>query len=433
MIAALALLASAPVVTIDGGQVTGVSSKSFRRFLGIAYAAAPIGDLRGRPPRRFTPPPMRQATSFAASCTQGLSPNGFGPWTKEFVVAGAVSNDCLFLNVWAPARARKAPILFWIHGGGFVSGSGSIPIYDGSAFARRGVVVVTVNYRLGEDGFSTVSGGLPNLGALDLLAALQWVNRNASAFGGDPKRVTIAGQSAGAMLVHGLTAMPKARGLFAQAIMQSGLPPEAGPTGARTRLRISPDLPVSPSTVWRQGTGIDVPILVGMTSDETTAFGSGSSTAASPANCGGAATQLKGNGLTLRSAATWCGRRALLEWWEGRAKNRRSPVYAYLFSHVPQGPDAQRWGAFHSAELPYVFSTLGAPSSRPYTATDMRLSLRMIEAWTRFVKGRAPWASLKGREPRLQDFSVQPRTRSIVPAHINRLFGNGDQPSPTLF
>ncbi len=89
--------------------------------------------------------------------------------------------------MWAPAEASKAPILVWIHGGGFVSGSGSIPIYDGSAFARRGVIVVTVNYRLGEEGFSTASGALPNLGALDLLAALQWLRRNASAFGGDPK------------------------------------------------------------------------------------------------------------------------------------------------------------------------------------------------------------------------------------------------------
>lgn len=431
MIVAIALLASTPVVTIDGSSVMGLSTPSHRRFLGIAYAAAPVRELRDHPPQRYRPPQLRRAFSFGPSCSQTLSPNGFEPWTKEFVVSGPVSDDCLFLNVWAPNRAKGAPILFWIHGGGFVSGSGSVPIYDGTAFARHGVIVVTVNYRLGEAGFSQTEKAPANLGALDLVAALEWVKRNAEAFGGDPQRVTVAGQSAGAMLTHTLLAMPAAKGLFAQAIMESGLPPEAGPAGAR--LNLTPDLPISPPLAWHDGAVSDVPILIGMTGDETSAFSVERTSNTTPSNCGRAGPALLASGLTPRAAARWCGRQAIVDWWKDRATSHRSPAYAYLFAHVPPGPEAERWGTFHSAELPYVFGTLRMSSVRPYRHVDYRISRQVNAAWVRFIRGQAPWPKLADKKLQIQCLSTKSRLVPVMPEFVNHLFRASPQSKKTIF
>lgn len=431
MIVAISLLASTPVVTVDGKSVAGISSATHKRFLGIPYAAAPVGALRGRPPQRYHPRQLRRALSFGASCSQTLSPDGFGPWTQEFVVSGPVSDDCLFLNIWAPNRVRGAPILFWIHGGGFVSGSGSLPIYDGGAFARQGVIVVTVNYRLGEAGFAQSEEVRPNLGALDLLAALRWVRRNAKAFGGDPQRVTVAGQSAGAMLVHTLLAMPAANGLFAQAIMESGLPPEAGEAGAR--LRLTSDLPKSPPLAWRDGAVSDVPILIGMTGDETSAFSAEGSANAAPANCGSRGSALLEGGLTPRAAASWCGRQAILDWWKNRAARHRSAIYAYLFAHAPPGQERARWGAFHSAEIPYVFGSLRAASIRLYSRADYRISSQMNAAWVQFINGQVPWPALVTNRPQLQRFSKQSERTEIMPLDMAHRFKEALIEKTTLF
>jgi para-nitrobenzyl esterase len=344
-----------------------------------------------------------------------------------------MAQDCLFLNIWTPRKSGRAPVLFWIHGGGFVGGSGSVPVYDGTAFARRGVIVVTVNYRLGEDGFATQKGAQPNVGLHDVVDALRWVRRNVAAFGGDPERITIAGQSAGAMLVHTLLAMPSAKGLFARAIAQSGLPPEAGLTGTGSRLSLSPDLPLSPQRAWHSGSAIDVPILVGMTADEVTAFTPVDRVSALPANCGGAGADLQERGVNSRMAARWCGVRAVLEWWRGRPEGRLSPTYAYFFARVPPGSEAQRWGAFHSAELPYVFGTLSKPSKRPYTLIDQRISRRMTAAWVRFIRGKVPWPALVGDRPRFQRFSNRSIMTPIMPAAIDQRFDAAPSPKPTLF
>jgi para-nitrobenzyl esterase len=159
-------------------------------------------------------------------------PNGFGPWTAEYVASGAVSEDCLYLNVWTPAKSRneKLPVMFWIHGGAFTQGSSSLPLYNGAALSAKGIIVVSVNYRLGVYGFLAhpeLSAESPehasgNYGLLDMVAALRWVRDNIAALGGDPSRVTIVGQSAGAASVHHLIASPLAKGLFSQAIAQSG-------------------------------------------------------------------------------------------------------------------------------------------------------------------------------------------------------------------
>lgn len=172
---------------------------------------------------------MRQARAFVPNCPQTITPGGLGPWVQEYVPSGSVDENCLSVNVWTPAEAhrKKLPVLVWIHGGGFTPGSDSVPVYDGSALARDGVVVVSINYRLGALGtlgaseFRDAGGG--NFWLQDQIAGLQWVKRNISAFGGDPRRVTIAGQSAGAISVHALMLSPKAKGLFQQAIPQSGV------------------------------------------------------------------------------------------------------------------------------------------------------------------------------------------------------------------
>lgn len=226
--AALALCLATPaaaqdpsVVGAPAGDMRGAVADGVHVFRGIPYARPPVGDLRWRPPSPAPSwPGVREATEFGAACPQPASP---------FADHAAVSEDCLFLNVWAPDQARKAPVLVWIHGGSLVSGASSEAIYDGAGFARRGVVLVSINYRLGALGWlahpalsaespDNISG---NYGLMDQIEALRWVRRNISAFGGDPDNVTIAGESAGALSVLYLMAAPEARGLFHRAIAQS--------------------------------------------------------------------------------------------------------------------------------------------------------------------------------------------------------------------
>ena len=209
------------------------TDKSIAVFRGIPFAAPPVGGLRWRAPQPVLPwAGVKNATEFSASCIQALTPKGFGPWTHEFVTQNNVSEDCLYLNVWTPAKSARdgLPVFMWIYGGGFQSGSAEVPIYDGEGLARRGIVVVTINYRVGILGFLahpelTKESGYKasgNYGLLDQIAALRWIRRNIAAFGGDPRRVTIAGQSAGSMSVHDLVASPLAKGLFHGAIEESG-------------------------------------------------------------------------------------------------------------------------------------------------------------------------------------------------------------------
>lgn len=223
-----------PRLRLSQGQIEGLALPGgVDAFLGLPYAAPPTGERRWRPPE---PAPtwqgLRSARAFGAACMQG-DPKPWGPFTEEFVALQApMSEDCLVLNVWAPRERRggRLPVLVWIHGGGFGSGAGSVPIYDGSGLARRGAVVITVNYRLGLFGFlahPTLSAESPrrvsgNYGLLDLIAALRLVKSEAARFGGAPDQVTIAGQSAGAAAVLDLLAAPDARGLFARAIAMSG-------------------------------------------------------------------------------------------------------------------------------------------------------------------------------------------------------------------
>jgi para-nitrobenzyl esterase len=210
-----------PVVRVRDGAVRGTVSSGVLSFLGIPYAAAPFGENRMLPPQPVQPwDGERDATAFGPTVPKGDYPPQYARLFPEVVIPG---EECLNLNVWTPdVGAAGLPVLVWIHGGSFMNGSSSVGEYDGTAFARDGVVFVSINYRLAAEGFLFLGDGVTNLGLLDQLVALRWVQDNIAAFGGDPGRVTVAGESAGAMSVTTLLSMPLSDGLFGQAIAQSG-------------------------------------------------------------------------------------------------------------------------------------------------------------------------------------------------------------------
>lgn len=220
------------VVTTTGGAIRGKASGRAEAFLGIPYAAPPVGSLRWREPQAaISWRGVRDASAFGPVCQQGV-PAPWGPYTAEFLAAPPMSEDCLTLNVWRPrgAAVKKLPVLVFIHGGGFGGGAGSLPIYDGAKLASRGAVVVTINYRVGVLGFmahpsltaESPLGSSGNYGLLDQIAALKWVRANAVRFGGDAGNVTVSGESAGAASVADLLISPMAKGLFDKAIAFSG-------------------------------------------------------------------------------------------------------------------------------------------------------------------------------------------------------------------
>lgn len=218
---------NAAQVDIAAGALRGSGAGGVDTFKGVPYAQPPIGDLRWRPPQKpqaWTG--ARDATALGPDCMQEKA-----PW-MDAPIRTTPSEDCLYINVWRPAPASQSPhpVMVWIHGGGFVNGGSSPAVFDGSEFARQGVVLVTFNYRLGRFGFfahpalssEQREGPLANYGLMDQIAALEWVQRNIAAFGGDPHNVTLFGESAGGMSILALLASEPARGLFQKVIVQSG-------------------------------------------------------------------------------------------------------------------------------------------------------------------------------------------------------------------
>ncbi|MFY9557575.1 MAG: carboxylesterase family protein [Blastocatellia bacterium] len=215
-------------IKVDGGLISGTAADGVRSFKGIPFAAPPVGELRWKAPRQVIAwDGVRKCETFGPECPQAPYPAGSmyaSPPQKQ-------SEDCLYLNVWTAARAgEKRPVMVWIHGGALTRGSGANRVYDGAAFAKKGVVLVTINYRLGPLGYlahpeltaESPNHSSGNYGVLDQIAALKWVQKNVAAFGGDARNVTIFGESAGSWSVNALVASPLAKGLFHRAIGESG-------------------------------------------------------------------------------------------------------------------------------------------------------------------------------------------------------------------
>ncbi len=316
----MAAAAPGPVVMVTGGRIEGVREEGVQAFKGIPFAAPPLGALRWKAPRPVSPwSGIRRAAAFAPACAQHEAP---------FKLPSG--EDCLYLNVWTGARSARErhPVIVWIHGGGFRGGATAEPPYDGERFAQQGVVLVSIAYRLGVFGFLALpeldrESGHPsgNYGLRDMIAALRWVRSNIASFGGDPHRVTIAGESAGGMAVSLLAAAPAARGLFERVIAESGsafrapryslyAPDQSGPLQTRRfaavqgaallhrlgaadiaaaralsaaailkavqdrgELRVGPVvdgelLPAPNTALYRAGSFNDTPILIGTNSDE---------------------------------------------------------------------------------------------------------------------------------------------------------------------
>ena len=475
------------------GELHGVALKGgVSAFLGVPYAAPPVGALRWRRPAPAASwTGIRDATAFGASCIQFVAPQGGGPYTHEYVTQGPVSEDCLFLNVWTPPHSagERLPILVWIHGGGFTGGSGAVEIYNGETMAREaGVIVITVNYRLGVFGFFSHpelsrEGVNGNQAGYDVVAALKWVHRNASAFGGDASRVTIAGQSGGAAMVNALLISPRARGLFAGAIAESFpvgvLPTDADlPTAQAYGLGLAQRLKASSLAELRaadahqvlakagQGYGfpkcaclfVDGDFLREQTAaafaksrqnDVPTMTGFVAAESPFPTNLAGYPTMAARYGtfsadfLKLCPASTdaEAGQQALVSgrerlllnmerWSAARSHTSRTPMFLYLYDHTEPGPNAAKYKAFHTAEVPYVFGTLDAAPERGFTREDRDVSARMMRYWTNFVKtgnpngpGLPPWRPASGdRQPIVMELGDRWGPLAPIPAPDRAFF-----------
>ncbi len=446
LVAAPLALAQAPI-KVEQGLLQGTSAEGLTIYRGIPFAAPPVGDLRWKSPQPAGKwEGVRKAEKFSPKPIQG-APNS--PNTSE---------DCLYLNVWTPAKSadERVPVLVWIYGGGFGGGSTSDPTHNGEHLARKGVVLVSIAYRVGSLGFLAhpelsaesphkVSG---NYGLQDMIAGLQWVKDNIAAFGGDPGKVTIFGESAGGIAVSMLCASPEAEGLFHGAISQSGgsfgpsrpttFPGEnmrrladaersgvdyaksAGVETIADLRKITPDklpggrgwpivdgrvIPDDQFKLYEAGKYNDTPILVGYNSDEGLSFSREKTPDEFRANVakryGTFAEKLiaayppgkdsvpKSARDLMRDAAfgwqTWA-------WARLQAKTGRSKVFYYYFDQHPKRPEGTPeadHGMPHGVDVPYVFQTLNRNDGR-HTPGDFAISETVATYWTNFAKHGDP-------------------------------------------
>lgn len=449
---ALALLmltvpvSASELVSVTGGQLRGALTQGVHRFLGVPFAEPPVGELRWRAPAPAVPwAGVDAADNFGPACAQSPFPEG-SPYSQKLE---AVSEDCLYLNVWSPnlRPIQNAPVMVWIHGGSFTRGAGSVPSYDGVSLAQRGVVLVTINYRLNIFGYlshpllSAEQGGSSgNYGLRDQIAALRWVQDNIAAFGGDPDRVTVFGESAGSMAVNQLLASPMATGLFAQAIGQSGgnLSPQeelsdghelgeevmqkagveniaalrALPTADVTALfevfeadgkRIRPlvdgkVLPEQALALFKRGAHNKVPSLVGYNKDESSAFAVYPSIPFLFKTQDAFEQGLKDFMGMAAYPFIWAypeqegsqqpylnfWRDLIFGWnmhaWARFNEEAGEPSWLYFFSHVPNNATGKKLGAFHAAEIPYVFGN-GVPDH----PDDKRVQELLQGYWVNFA------------------------------------------------
>ncbi len=430
------------VVKTPSGKVRGRELAGLMIFKGVPYAAAPVGALRWKPPR---PSPrwhgVRDAGSFGAVCPQPKVAPGLGG------LDAPQSEDCLTLNIWSPRTARKAPVMVWIHGGGFTVGSGAAPYYDGSAFARDGVILVTLNYRLGILGFfadpaltaeAPPDAPLGNYGIMDQIAALRWVHENIGAFGGDPSNVTVAGESAGGSSVLWLLACPTAKALFGKAIVESaaawaprltleqweargrqlaaavGL---ADSVRADTLRRVPVETLVNakaegryrpavdgrlfaetPEQAFADGTAAGMPLLIGSNSFEASimkAVGVDQSSllAQTPATVREVYGESGMDDARLAESIYTDGRFGAPARWFAAKMSGMAPAYVYQVSYVISQLRNLAKGANHGAEITFVFET-GSWLERLHGVNlsdeDRRMAHLIHSCWVGFVRHGDP-------------------------------------------
>jgi para-nitrobenzyl esterase len=388
---------------VQGGALLGVAAGDVRSFKGIPYAAPPVGSLRFALPKPVVPwSGERAANDFGPSCMQGPTPRNVLPGSR----GAQVSEDCLTLNVWASQAAKKAPVMVWVHGGGNQNGSSAVKYYDGTAFARDGIVLVSLNYRLGSLGFQPHNGAA-NFGLWDQVAALQWVRKNIAAFGGDPDNVTLFGESAGGQDTLALMTAAPARGLFQKAIVESG----GGGWGPNPKIvqEESADhvgewgvivdghlLKESVMSAFAGGRAVRIPLLIGTNSEEGSLLGL-------DAHSDGLFPQLSRDDLARLKElygphAANDDEFARLVFRDGYFANEArwvasqvnaagSPAYLYRFAYVLSALQARRAGAYHGSEIPFVFDRM--PEVR-LDESDGRVERALHNCWVAFAKTGKP-------------------------------------------
>jgi len=410
------------------------------------------------------------------------------PWSKEFMIQGPTSEDCLYLNVWVPVnfKGRKLPVYVFFHGGGFMEGAGSVDVYDGTNLARRDLVFVTVNYRLGAFGFLAhpelsaespqhVSG---NYGFLDAVASLQWVKENIASFGGDPRKLTIGGQSAGSGLVHDLSVSPMGKGLFRGAVAESGtslvsipmktlaeaekdgvdfansgsahslaefrkLPAEdlLPPPGSPRVLRFAPvidgwAIPDYPLKATQEGKANDVPLLTGMQADEGSGFSK--TYGKMPVDewhkqvqerYGDMAAKFNelypssddaSASMAQKASARERGQAAMYLWCARVFNKQKGKIYTYYFNHAIPWPEHPEFEAFHTGEMVYILSNLDK-LARPFTEVDRAAAATTSGYLVNFVrkgdpngKGLPRWDFFSKEHPATLEISARTRMRPLM-------------------
>ena len=449
------LVAQSPIVNTTAGKVSGVENNGIQVFKGIPFAAPPVGDLRWKAPQPVTPwDGVKKCVAFGASPVQA-PPVPFMCWSEEYLIPKEpIGEDCLYLNVWAPKKSTtKKAVLVYIYGGGFRSGGAGCAIYDGTAMAKKDIVFVTINYRVGVFGFlahpelskESANKTSGNYALLDMIAALKWVKENIASFGGDPSRVTIAGQSAGAFAVNFLAASPLAKGLIHGAIAESGgsiLPSSIRPamhlsqaeaTGidfakslgcnsiadlrkksADEILNANPGaigpfedgyvVPTSMLQTYLSGKQNDIPTILGWNLDDKMIgkpapakqfeedikkqFGANAEKllAQYPATNDAIAAASQGD-LSRDQTFGIQG----YTWASLQSEHGKAPIYVYSFNRkLPPSSPANDFGAFHTGEVPYAYNNLHTVKNRPFTKADFELADQMSSYWSNFAKTGNP-------------------------------------------
>jgi para-nitrobenzyl esterase len=473
------------VIPTEAGLVSGIKTDDITVYKGIPFAAPPVGDLRWKAPQPVKHwDGVRKCVAFSASPMQS-KPVPFMVYTSEFLIPEApISEDCLYLNVWTGAKTKtdKRPVFVWIYGGGFTSGGSACAIYDGEAMAKKGIIFVSVNYRVGAFGFfahreltkeanGKASG---NYALLDQVAALKWVKRNIAAFGGDPDNVTIGGQSAGSMSVNCLVASPLTKGLFKRAIAESGSMVVKNPLLASNTLEAAEAqgtklaekaraktlaemralpaevvlkkfqgpfapivdgyvLPQSVPDIFAANKQNHVALITGWNDDE---FGGQNKNKEdfkkwAQAQYGPDAEKFlksfpAGTDEQAKDSQDKLARDQIFavagfKWAALQSKYPNSPVYVYNFDRkVPAEGDMKKYGAFHTAEVPYMLDNLKFLKNRPFETADRELATAMSGYWVNFIKtgnpngpGLPEWPKYNTSSYKIKAFNSKSTTETL--------------------